>query len=122
MNLQHTPQIDSNSLDRLKAYDWPGNIRELQNIVERAIVLSRGGRLIFPELNAVPKVLEDQKPIQSATDVMTMDQAMTNHIRLVLEYTGDQVAGRGGAAELLQINKSSLRFRMKKLGIRSKRT
>lgn len=88
MNLQHTPQINSNSLDRLTAYDWPGNVRELQNIVERALILSRGGRLIFPELNVVPKVLEDQKPIQSAADVMTMDQAMANHIRLVLEYMG----------------------------------
>ena len=78
--------------------------------------------LIFPELNAVPKVLEDQKPIQSAADVMTMDQAMAKHIRQVLEYTGGQIAGRGdGAAELLQINESSLRFQMKKLGIRSKR-
>ncbi|MGD9046203.1 MAG: hypothetical protein PVG06_21020 [Desulfobacterales bacterium] len=73
---------------------------------------------IFPELNAVPKVLEDQKPIQSAADVMTMDQAMANHIRLVLGHTGGQ--GRDGAAELLQINESTLRFRMKKLGIRSK--
>jgi transcriptional regulator of acetoin/glycerol metabolism len=122
MNLQHTYQIDSNSLDRLKACDWPGNVRELQNIVERALLLSQGGRLIFPELNAVPKVLEDQKPIQPASDVMTIDQAMANHIRLVLEYTGGQVAGRGGAAELLQINESTLHFRMKKLGIRSKRT
>ena len=118
MNLQYTPQVDSNSIERLKAYDWPGNVRELQNIVERALILSRGGRLRFPELNSVPKVLEDQNRIQSAADVMTMDQAMANHIRLVLEYTGGQIAGSGGAAELLQINESTLRFRMKKLGIR----
>jgi DNA-binding NtrC family response regulator len=103
MNLQHTPQIDSNSLERLKAYDWPGNVRELQNIVERALILSQGGRLIFPELNAVPKALENQKPIESAANVMTMDQAMANHIRLVLEYAGGQVAGKVGAAELILI-------------------
>ncbi len=118
MNLRYTPQVDSNSFERLKAYNWPGNVRELQNIVERALILSHGGRLRFPALNSVPKVLEDQNRIQSAADVMKMDQAIANHIRLVLEYTGGQIAGSGGAAKLLQINESTLRFRMKKLGIR----
>ena len=74
--------------------------------------------MIFPELNVASKVLEDQSPIQSAENVMTLDQATANHIRLVLEYAGGKVAGKGGAAELLKINESTLRFRMKKLGIR----
>ena len=118
MNLLHIPQIDTHTLERLKVYDWPGNVRELQNIVERALILSRGGHLIFPELNVASKVLEDQSLIQSAENVMTLDQATANHIRLVLEYAGGKVAGQGGAAELLKINESTLRFRMKKLGIR----
>ena len=117
MNLQHIPKIDSKTLDRLKAYDWPGNVRELQNIVERALILSQGDRLMFPELNAIPKTLEIRPQVQSAANFMTMDQAVANHIRQVLEVTRGQIAGKGGAAGLLQMNESTLRFRMKKLGI-----
>jgi hypothetical protein len=53
-------------------------------------------------LNAGPQALEDQNPIQSAADIMTRDQAMANHIRLVLEYTGGQVAGSLGAADHIE--------------------
>lgn len=45
MNLGSVPDVAAHELDRLRAYDWPGNVRELQNIVERALILSRGGRL-----------------------------------------------------------------------------
>ncbi len=101
----------------LLAHNWPGNVRELQNIVERALILSQGDRLMFPELNAIPKTLEIRPQVQSAANFMTMDQAVANHIRQVLEVTRGQIAGKGGAAGLLQMNESTLRFRMKKLGI-----
>ncbi len=120
MNIQHTPRIDGSELERLTAYGWPGNVRELQNIVERALMLSKDGNLIFPELNAFPSIHENQHPIQSTTDIMTLNQAMANHIRQALAYAGGQIAGKGGAAELLKMNESTLRFRMKKLGIRRK--
>jgi transcriptional regulator with GAF, ATPase, and Fis domain len=121
MNLVNTPQIDSHTLERLKAYDWPGNVRELQNIVERALILSRGTRLKFSELGAGTQIQDGHSPVQQAQTLLTMNQAITNHIRLVLEHTGGKVEGKDGAAELLQMNPSTLRFRMKKLGIRSKR-
>ena len=117
MNLQHIPQIDNHTLDRLKAYDWPGNVRELQNIVERALILSRRGRLVFPNLDTTSRLAASQVPIQPQTDILTMDQAMALHIRRALEATKGKISGKGGAAELLQINESTLRFRMKKLGI-----
>ncbi len=119
MNLRHVPSIAGYELERLRAYDWPGNVRELQNIVERALILSRGGRLQFPELDPA-------RPVRPAgpdrTDrggelVRTMDEAIADHIREVLRRTGGKVRGPGGAAELLQMNPSTLRFRMKKLGI-----
>ncbi len=122
MNISRTPQIDSHALERLKAYDWPGNVRELQNIVERALILSRGSRLDFPELGAGPQIQEGHNNVRQAHTLLTMNQAIANHIRMALEYTGGKVEGKGGAAELLEMNSSTLRFRMKKLSIRSKGT
>ena len=120
MNLLHTPQIDSHSLERLKAYDWPGNVRELQNIVERALILSRGTRLRFPELGAGLQIQEGHSNVRQVPNLLTMNQAIANHIRLALEHTGGKVEGKGGAAELLKMNPSTLRFRIKKLGIQKK--
>ncbi len=121
MNLQRVPSIPAHELDRLAAYDWPGNVRELQNIVERALILSRGERLHFPDL---PRDLPAPgRAVVTAADgpVPTMDEAIADHIRHVLRRTGGKVAGRSGAAELLQMKPSTLRWRMKKLGIPSRR-
>ena len=122
MNLLQIPQVDGHALERLKAYDWPGNVRELQNIVERALILSRGDHLRFPELGAGVQLNVSQFSARKAESVLTMDQVIANHIRLVLERVDGRVKGKGGAAELLNMNPSTLRFRMKKLGIRSKGT
>ena len=118
MNLLGIPRVDSHAIERLKIYDWPGNIRELQNIVERAIILSRGGQLTFPELGAGSNLSERNNIISKTESVLTMDQAIENHIRLVLERTGGRIKGKEGAAELLKMNPSTLRFRIKKLGIK----
>ena len=120
MNLSKIPRIDSASLNRLKRYDWPGNVRELQNIVERALILSRGDYLDFPDLSNKPILYENQQPDDSSGSLITMDQAMANHINYVLEKSDGQIAGKGGAAEILNMNPSTLRFRMKQLGIRYK--
>lgn len=124
MNFASIPEVDSETFERLKAYDWPGNVRELQNLVERALILNQGNRL---QIQPVPGIhqsgptssdgLQPSEPNQQNTDLLSMDDAMAAHIRLALEKTGGQVAGSGGAAELLQVNPSTLRFRMKKLGI-----
>jgi transcriptional regulator with GAF, ATPase, and Fis domain len=121
MNLLRTPRISSHDIERLKAYDWPGNVRELQNIVERALILSRGDSLRFPDLTASHFPPERQRADSLPETVRTMDEAMADHIYLVLERVGWQVAGSGGAAELLDMNPSTLRFRMKKLGITRRR-
>jgi DNA-binding NtrC family response regulator len=120
MNLPRIPRVSSHDLERLKSYDWPGNVRELQNIMERALILSRSDSLRFPDLAAsYVGSANDKAPL--AETVLTMDQAIADHIRAVLERVRGQVAGPGGAAELLQMNPSTLRFRMKKLGISSRR-
>jgi transcriptional regulator with GAF, ATPase, and Fis domain len=118
MNLLRIPLVSSHDIERLKAYDWPGNVREVQNIVERALILSRGDSLRFPDLSASHIERDNQMTSYSDTSSLTMDEAMASHIRSVLERVNWQVAGKGGAAEILKVNPSTLRFRMKKLGVR----
>ena len=119
MGLSHVPQTSSRDLERLKKYNWPGNVRELQNIVERALILSRGNNLTFPELS--PKLVDRDLLAgmlpSEAVRVMPLDEAMASYIRSVITKTGGKIAGPGGAAELLEINPGTLRSRMKKLGI-----
>jgi formate hydrogenlyase transcriptional activator len=118
MSLPVVPRIGQETLNRLTAYDWPGNVRELQNIVERALILSDGKRLDIPELHAPVQGREGEVGYRPSNDsVRTMDEAVADHIRFVLERTNGKVAGTGGAAELLQMNPSTLRFRMKRLNI-----
>ena len=117
MNRASVPPITSRDLQRLQTYGWPGNVRELQNVIERALILSSGGHLSFPTLESVEGPTTTQREPQRDQPVMTMDEAIAVHIRSVLERTRWKVAGPGGAAELLEMNPSTLRFRMGKLGI-----
>ena len=119
LNLPRVPRVSPGDLERLMHYDWPGNVRELQNVVERALLLSRGESLEFPDLAPVAATPSESQLEQepSSEPVLTLDQAMAAHIRSVLDRTGGQVAGRGGAAELLGMKPSTLRFRIQKLGI-----
>ncbi|MEM7154097.1 MAG: sigma 54-interacting transcriptional regulator [Myxococcota bacterium] len=116
MNLPHVPGVQGRDLARLERYDWPGNVRELQNIVERALILSRGGRLEFPSFGATA-ISRRPSPKRADGRVLTLDEAVAAHLRDTLERYDWQVAGRGGAAEALGMNPSTLRFRMNKLGI-----
>lgn len=118
MNLMYIPNINSKEMERLKAYDWPGNVRELQNLVERALILSKGGNLVFPEMHSSTQFSELSTKTLTTTTAMTLDEVMVTHIKSVLHLVDWQVAGPGGAAEILNINPSTLRFRIKKLGIK----
>ncbi len=119
MNLARIPKVYSRDLARLQQYDWPGNVRELQNIVERALILSRGEHIVFPELAGKkdPAGHVSGAPENAADTSLTLDKAMARHIRAVLDEVYWKVAGKGGAAEILDLKPSTLRFRMNKLGI-----
>lgn len=111
--------ITSEELQKLINYDWPGNIRELQNIIERGAILNQGPIFRVPELcNGSGK---STFPIDSEVSIPSLEQNERRHIIRVLQQCNWKVRGPGGAAEILQVNPSTLYFRIKKLGIQRTR-
>jgi transcriptional regulator with GAF, ATPase, and Fis domain len=104
------------AIDRLMEYHWPGNVRELENAVERAIILSEGRPLAWHDLVPVGHNAHPDESVEADED-LTLDQITARHIRRVLARTDGRIEGNRGAAELLGLNPSTLRHRMKKLGI-----
>lgn len=116
MNLPSPPRPEEKDLTKLINYNWPGNVRELQNLIERALILSRGNRLEFPDLvmNASDTF---SHPAAAATTVKSLNEVTTEHIIATLKSVNGKIAGTGGAAERLGINSNTLRSKMKKLKI-----
>jgi DNA-binding NtrC family response regulator len=110
--------IDARSFERLRGYDWPGNVRELENVIERAVILSPGAVL---EIDAALGSSESSAGTD-ASEESSLAAVERHHILEVLRRTGGVVSGPRGAAEILKINASTLRSRMKKLGIPLDRT
>jgi len=110
-------QIDSipgQIMDMLKAYDWPGNIRELRNVVERSIITSPNSTLrVQDDLVMKPEITPEFSGLP-----VSLDEVQRHHILAILEKTDWKIEGPGGAAEILQLKPSTLRHRMKKLGIK----
>jgi transcriptional regulator with GAF, ATPase, and Fis domain len=102
--------ISRGSFGRLNHYAWPGNIRELQNVIERACVLATGPVVDVPEL-----ALGGARA--AAWNPATLEDAERSHILRTLERTGWRVEGEGGAADLLGLRPSTLRSRLHRLGI-----
>ena len=116
--------IPADTMQALIQYPWPGNIRELQNIIERAVILSPGPVLQVPRTDLTPRATDTvplehemldparRTPIQNV-----LEETERQHILHVLEETNWVVAGPQGAAVRLGMKRSTLQFRMKKLGI-----
>jgi len=114
--------IPSETMDALVNYHWPGNVRELQNVIERAVILSTDPVLKVP----LSDLKSDGKPAPSAAQKSapetvrkqdTLQEAERKHILAVLDETNWVLAGQKGAAARLGMNRSTLQFRMRKLGI-----
>jgi len=103
--------ISPETMSELTSYPWPGNIRELQNFIERSVILTSDNVLQSPlaSLKAVPGV--------ESVGAITLEDAERDHIRKTLEQTRWVVSGPNGAAARLGIKRSTLYFRMQKLGI-----
>ena len=121
-------QIAPDTLAKLQAYSWPGNVRDLQNTIERAAVLAQGTTLrVDWNLDPVPATVSPPQP-SAATRVSTngsgtgqesqsLQAIERGHIIAMLKKTRGVIEGPKGAARLLNMNASTTRFRMKKLGI-----
>ncbi len=114
--------VSPETMARLEAYDWPGNVRELQNVIERAVVLAQTPMLQFA-LDAFPAVAAPPRPANGIVPTTprvgaTLEETTRSHIVATLRGTGWVIDGPGGAAAALGLNPSTLRSRMKKLGIR----
>jgi len=107
------PMVTEGAIAKLKRYDWPGNVRELHNVIERAAILSKGGKLII-DMSGLDA--DGKAPKQILTeDQMTVFQR--ENIRLALREAGGRVSGVGGAAERLGIRPTTLFSRIRKFGL-----
>jgi formate hydrogenlyase transcriptional activator len=105
--------ISKKSMEALQAYSWPGNVRELKNVIEHAMILSKG------------KTLGVQLPKSRSLETDTtqnLQDMERRHIVAVLEEAGWRVGGRGGAAEVLGLRRTTLQAKIKKLGIKRSHT
>jgi formate hydrogenlyase transcriptional activator len=118
------------TLDRLTSYSWPGNIRELQNVIERAVILAQGSVLelepdLVPFLTAAGSSTTGDKSSGAATPLtsrpptsVTLEEIERGHIMSVLTQTRGVVEGPRGAAKILGLHPNTLRHRIQKLGLK----
>jgi len=104
--------VSKDGMEALVDYNWPGNVRELENVIERAVIMSPG-----PELRVPTAELSRTAADPNVGKPQTLEEAERAHILATLKKTHWILAGPNGAAKQLGLNRSTLQFRMKKLGI-----
>lgn len=135
MGLRTIPVMARGSIDRLLEYEWPGNVREVANIVERALIQSDGKVISFDDVmpslpspasgkgkgndedKAPLTIVRDRQSEREKTIHLKLEEVEAQHIRYTMELTGGRIEGKNGAAMLLGMNPATLRYRMQKLGI-----
>jgi transcriptional regulator with GAF, ATPase, and Fis domain len=111
--------ISDETLNILISYDWPGNIRELENVIERSLILSNQGELELDDwMRSLSNRPFSKKLKESSINFATFQDAERLHILEVLASCGWKIGGTGSAAEVLKLKPSTLRSKMKKLGIK----
>jgi formate hydrogenlyase transcriptional activator len=112
-------EVPAQVMREFTEYNWPGNIRELQNVIERAVIVSSDGVLRLPEplVQATTATTGEGEAFKEPMTISTLDDAEREHILRALEATGWRIEGPKGAAAMLKLHPSTLRFRMKKLGL-----
>lgn len=108
------PVLSKEAMERLLDYHWPGNIRELENTIQRNVVLAKGHVIESLEMPATKKIAASGN---NESKFKTMIEMERDHILSVLESCNWKISGKGGAAEILDVNVNTLNSRIKKLGI-----
>src|SRR5882724_5186282 len=122
------PRLTRAGIAKLQSYDWPGNIRELRNVIERAVIISRGGALDFdlPVTNSAPPPASSKSQLGQSGD-RTVPEFLTEaemllrereNLAAVLDRAHWKIKGADGAAELLGVKPTTLLSRMKKMGLK----
>ena len=109
------PELSAEATKMLLQYDWPGNIRELENTIQRNIVLAKSAVIETLEIPVSKRTVNATSDNQNG--FKTMIENERDHILAVLESCNWKISGKGGAAEILDINANTLNSRIKKLGI-----
>lgn len=111
---KNVSSISASALEQLKIYDWPGNIRELEHLIERNVLLAKTNEIEKFDLPS-----NDSKPLEFISGKMkSMEEMEKEHIMNALQLCDGKVSGPGGAAELLKMQPQTLFSKMKKLGIK----
>lgn len=108
--------IGSGEIDKLLAYSWPGNIRELEHIIEKGVIISSGNNLLIPDLQSI----FSESPVCGNDDdarLNSLEEVQRMHLLRVLNHTRWRIRGKNGAAEILGLKPTTLEFRMKRLNI-----
>jgi transcriptional regulator with PAS, ATPase and Fis domain len=106
--------ISAKDLYKLTKYNWPGNIRELQNVIERAVILSKDNELQIPTLSGDSHMGANF----IIDDLPTLDELQRRYIRYIFGVTNNKIGGTSGAAEILGMKRTSLYSRMKVLSMK----
>ena len=125
MKFHTAPTISPITIGFFKSYHWPGNVRELENVVERALIQNRGkgegSPLVFEPFGVEEKKEKLETFQEKDNEIAKLDDAISSHIQRALNAKNGKIEGPGGASVLLGVNPSTLRTKMKKLGIQRKR-
>ncbi|MFH2045769.1 MAG: sigma 54-interacting transcriptional regulator [Pseudomonadota bacterium] len=116
LNFRSIPQIVPGAVERLMDYPWKGNVRELENVVERALIQYNGSLLNFDHF-VFPQVENASLNASADDNILKFDEVCVRHIKTALEATHGRISGPYGAAKLLGLLPSTLRGKMNKLGI-----
>ncbi len=112
-----TPSLAPGVIDRLMLYNWPGNIRELENAIERALILCEDDLLTFDDIQPNKKPTAIVSLVTEEDESLNLNNLLARQYKKALTLSDGRVEGKGGAAERLGINPATLRYRMRKLGV-----
>jgi formate hydrogenlyase transcriptional activator len=110
---RHPPRYSPSALEVLRHHHWPGNVRELKNLVKRMIIMRPGKSIRGKDV----EIFVESGQSSSGGKEYSLAHAERQHIEMVLAFTNGQLGGKQGAAALLRIPRTTLQYRLKKLGI-----